>query len=941
MLTDLQGSTQAWEKHPKAMRSAMVRHDAILASAVRDHKGELVEAGREGDSILAVFRTAATAAACALDIQKKFAAESWPEGLDLNVRVALHTGEAQLRQGHYFGPALNRCARLLAACHPGQILMTKATESMLADESPPNAELQDLGVHHFKDLARPEQVFQLNDLARPLDFPRIQSLPRQQTNMPHYLTNFVGRADELTALQALLASSRMVTLTGAGGSGKTRLAAELGWSCLDHWSDGVWWVELAPLTDPHQVPGAVVTALELPGRGHALDVIAAWLVARRAVLILDDCEHLVVGCAEFCESALQRCPELTIIATSREALGVSGEARWSVSSMAASEAVQLFEARARLVVPEFEVTTSNLQTVTQICERLDGMPLAIELAAARVGMMTAQEILSQLSDRFHLLTGGSRTAPERQQTMMATIDWSYRLLSEEEARLFRRLSVFRGGFTLESAHAVCFDRITTSELGILTGLVEKSMVVAERSAGSASRYRLLESQLAYAEDRLRELGELELMQHHHHEYFRDGLRARSNVRALWHAGQGDPEADWKARELGNLWAALGWARVNAADLGLSFAVDLSTIPLINSTQARRLLAEVLERSPEQGAVRATALIQAASLAQIQGDYSAGISEADAGLALARDLGDGQMVAYALLRAGALHQFNGDPRTAADMYEEAMSLIKGSDNLRLLTSIRNNVAIMAIEEGDYARARDILVECVAAYKSGGDVLYTATSLDTLATAQLFLSEHRASAASFSEALSGYRSLQVHRGVITCLHGLSRVAEANGEDERTLRLGAAANRISSELSLVDDPWATRFTEESLLRSRSRLGARKSEEAWGQGLAMSLNQAIDYALGDREPEQVVDPGPLSRRQREVAMLVAAGLTNREIAERLFIAERSAEGHVERIRNRLGVRSRTEVATWAVEHGLTAPQRKVRGTGGGPLPTRREQPS
>jgi predicted ATPase len=258
------------------------------------------------------------------------------------------------------------------------------------------------------------------------------------------------------------------------------------------------------VNDSRQMAGAVVAALELPGQGPAQDVAIAWLAAKRALLVLDDCEHLVAACADFCEAALQRCPELTIIATSQEALGVPGETRWPVSSMRSTDALQLFEARARLIVPDFRVVATSLETVTQICERLDGMPLAIELAAARVGMMAEQEILSQLSDRFHLLTGGSRTAPERQQTMIATIDWSYRLLTEEEALLFRRLAVFRGGFTLGSAQAICADGIVGSVLDLVAGLVQNSMVLAERTGGSGTRYRLLESQLAYAEDRLRE-----------------------------------------------------------------------------------------------------------------------------------------------------------------------------------------------------------------------------------------------------------------------------------------------------------------------------------------------------------------------------------------------------------------------------------------------------
>jgi predicted ATPase/class 3 adenylate cyclase len=625
MLTDLQGSPQAWEKQPKAMRSTMARHDAILASAVRNHKGELVEAGREVDSVLAVFRTAATAAECALDIQKNFAAESWPEDLDLKVRVALHTGEAQLREGHYFGGTLNRCARLMATCHPGQILLTKATEAMLVDELPPNAALEDLGLHRFKDVARPEQVFQLSDLNRPTEFPPIQSLLQRQTNMPTYLTTFVGRDSELAELRSLHTKSRMVTLTGPGGSGKTRLAAELGRACLDFWPGGVWWVELEPVNDPRQVPGAVVAALKLPGRGPALDVAAAWLSPRQAVLVLDNCEHLVAACAEFCQAVLQRCPELKLIATSRETLGVPGEAHWPVSSLRASDAVQLFEARASLVRPDFKVTATNLEAVTQICEHLDGMPLAIELAAARVRVMTEREILTQLSDRFRLLTGGGRTVPERQQTMIATIDWSYRLLTDDEALLFRRLAVFRDGFTLESVQGVCGEALAGDVLDILAGLVQKSIVVAERTEDLGSRYRLLESLLAYAEDRLRETGEIELMRRRHYEYFQESLTAKTLAFVgLRRVSPGLAEAEWKIREWSNLWAALGWARDNADDSGLSLAIDLSRATIevrpADLVRLRRLLVELLDLSSAKGPLRLKALLSVARSAYLLGDY---------------------------------------------------------------------------------------------------------------------------------------------------------------------------------------------------------------------------------------------------------------------------------------------------------------------------------
>jgi predicted ATPase/class 3 adenylate cyclase/DNA-binding CsgD family transcriptional regulator len=933
LLTDLQGSTQAWEKLPKGMRSAMKRHDAILATTVGDHGGDLVEAGREGDSVLAVFRTAATAAACALEIQKSFDAESWPEGLDLKVRVALHTGEAQLRDGHYFGPALNRCARLLATCHPGQILLTNATQELLADELPEGAELRDLGQHRFKDLTRPEHVFQLTALGRTSEFPRIQSLPQLQTNLPRYLTNFVGREADLSALQSLLAASRMVTLVGAGGSGKTRLAAELGRASLSFWPGGIWWVELEPVSDANQLPSAVVASLELPGRGPALDVVTSWLAARRAVLILDNCEHMIAASAEFCDAALQRCQELTIIATSREPLGLAGEARWLVSSMAATDGVELFEARARLVRRAFQVNSSNHGTVTEICERLDGLPLAIELAAARVGMMTEQEILGQLADRFRLLTGGSRTAAERQQTMIATIDWSYRLLKEEEALLFCRLSVFRGGFTLESALAICAGGAVGSILDGLYGLVQKSMVVVEEAGNSGTRYRLLESQLAYADGRLQEFGERESMQRRHYEHFNVHLHSISKGML------GVADWEWMAREAGNLWVAMEWARDNTADLGLSFALDLQ---LRDLTQARKLLADRLEQSPALGALRVTALGAAAYMAWGQLDFDAALEAAESGVLLARELADPERLAMALHFVGMAHQGRGEYAAAEEIYREATDFLRGSSGREWIV-VRNSVGMLAVDRGDFTRGAEILAECVAMCRDLGDIALLSGCVDSLACAQLGLRDYLAAVASWRESLGIGRRVGGDLTIFAGLEGMSCIASAVGDDVRAVRLAAAANAMSRARSLGSDPWLFRQTEESTRRSRSRLGTRKSEDAWNQGSEMSVDMAIDYALVESELDSAADSGPLSRRQCEVATLVAGGLTNREIGQRLFITERSAEGHVERIRNKLGVRSRTEVATWAVEHGLTDQPKndKERGTRRGPLATGRGQQS
>src|SRR6266568_1148314 len=542
-------------------------------------------------------------------------------------------------------------------------------------------------------------------------------------NLPNYLTSFVGRKDELAALKALIARSRMVTLVGPGGAGKSRLAVALGAAHSDLWPEGLWWVELAPVNDLDQVAGAVVAALGLPGRGPAQDVAISWLAARRTLLVLDNCEHLVKGCAEFCQAALERCSNLTILATSREALGLPGEARWPVSSLQVRDAVDLFEARGALVRPTYIVAAPNLDPVSEICERVDRLPLAIELAAARVGMMTEHDILSQLSDRIPLLTGGNRTAPKRQQTLLDTLDW---------------------------------------------------------------RYRLLESHLAYGQDRLREAPEFDFTHQRYVEHFLNSLSTKLGPLALPPRAPGAAEAAWIAIERSNLWAAADWARTHGHDLGLLLAVRLAQARFADVNAMRRLLEDTLDHAWEKGVLRNTALILAASLAGRQGDNDAALRMTEAAVVLARERRDVEALAFALLRAGNVHHFQRNLDTAAKIYEDAIAYLNGSSNRRLVTVIRNNLALLAAEKGDYAAAHKILVGCLATARTEGDIERVANYLDSLARAQLGLDDHRAAAVSWKESLSIYRRLLDNSGTILCLEGLSSVASASGDDKRALRL-----------------------------------------------------------------------------------------------------------------------------------------------------------
>lgn len=716
-------------------------------------------------------------------------------------------------------------------------------------------------------------------------------------NLPLHLTTFVGREADLRSLKSLLRSARLITLTGTGGAGKSRLAVEAARANSAAWPDGVCWIELA---DELDVAAAVVARLELPGRDEPVHVAASWLAPRRALLILDNCEHVIAQSATFSNFLLQRCPKLTILATSREPLGVAGEVRWPVSPLGDPDALSLFEVRARLVAPGFKLGAPNRGPVVAICERLDRLPLAIEMAAARLDLMSEHELLANLNDRFRLLASGARTVPERQQTMAAAIDWSYRLLTAEEPLLFRRLAVFQGGFTLEAARAVGANGDT---LHLLNGLVQKSMVVADRLEDGSTRFRMLESHHDYAFEKLRESGELEAIQRRHYEFF----RAQA----------------WRWRESANFWAALAWARDNVEDAGLGLAVELAESEFSDHSRVRRLLMERLSRAQGSDPDRARALNVAARLASRQADDATALQQVDDSIALARQVGDPRLIATMLRGAGVVYHTAGRLDDARRMYDEALKLLEKSGDRRLAIDIQNQIGIIANERGDFETGLAILNDCVAFSRSTGDRLELSRHLESLANSQLGLGDLDEAAASWAESLSIERDLNNPLGMVWALGGLALVAAARKDDERALRLAAIVDRLSRESSFSTLPQRVSQLGEAVGRMRKKFGEQKSNAIWTEARAMGDPQALEYALrGQAQMQAAVtaDAGPLSRREREVAAMVAAGMTNKEIAAKLFIAERTAEGHVERIRNKLGVRSRTEVATWAVAHGLVS---------------------
>src|SRR5215213_3281262 len=513
LFTDLVRSTAQWERYPHEMSEAVAIHDELVRAVVGSYGGRVFATG--GDGFCVVFASPSAGVAAAAETQRRLAATVWPAGVQLRARMGLHTGEVEERGGDYFGPAVNRVARLTATAHGGQVVVSPVTASLARDRLPAGLGLVDVGRHRLKDLARPEHVFQLSVDGLEAVFPALRSLDGSGTNLPAARTSFVGRVAEVRELVELVRTCRLVTVTGAGGSGKTRLAIEVGRAVLSDFPDGVWFVDLSSITDGDLVVGAVANALGLAGDdGDSVHArVVGPLVEWRCLLVVDNCEQVLDAAAELVDMLLSSCAGLKVLATSREPLGVSGEQVWRVPGLALSsdddapsDALSLFVDRVRLADAAFVPDRHQRRLIASVCRRLDGLPLAIELAAARVDSLGIEQVADRLDDMFTVLTGGRRRTG-RQYTLRASIAWSYDLLSPSERTLLQTLSVFSGGFTLSAAEGVAVDDTVCAGdvAGLLGHLVEQSLVVADHSS-TGIRYRLLETIRALAADALTAAG---------------------------------------------------------------------------------------------------------------------------------------------------------------------------------------------------------------------------------------------------------------------------------------------------------------------------------------------------------------------------------------------------------------------------------------------------
>ncbi len=724
LFTDIEGSTQLWETQPDAMREALAKHDAILRETIESNRGYVIKT--TGDGIHGVFEKAIAAVQATLSAQRKL--QVLIHNLPIRVRMGLHSGEAELRANDYYGQALNRAARIMAVGHGGQILLSAVTAELVREHLPVEISLLDLGEHRLRDLVRPEHIYQLQAPDLPEKFPPIRSLDALPNNLPIQLTSFIGRQREMQEAKRLLTSSRLLTLIGPGGTGKTRLSLQVAAEHLSEFKDGVWLIELAPLADPAFIVSTIVSVLglyEVQGI-PLLNILIDYLRDKSLLLILDNCEHLIETSAQVAQHLLQACPLLKIIASSREALGVDGETVYRVPSLSLPgytagasmefEATRLFIERATKVEPRFHLTDHNASSIAQICRRLDGIPLAIELAAARVKVFTPEQIAERLDDQFKLLTGGSRTALPRQQTLRALIDWSYQSLNKSEQRALRQLAVFSGGWTFEAAEAVVGE---SEALEGLPGLVNKSLVNVEEQ-DAESRYRFLETIRQYAREKLLESGEAVNVRDRHLDYFLQRMKQTPESEERIYGALPD-DVEWLDRmelEHANLRAALEWSASNHPDkaLTLIYIVGNFWVARDYNLEACRWCQLILERGkslPDMDGERAKVYgILGWSSIGI-GDHKTGREAAEVGIALVRKANDPVTLGRLLGLLSLACLFLGDFPAAEKALTEAEMIARQtglSEQLATVFTTRAQLAFAGYR--DLAKSKMYLDEALA-------------------------------------------------------------------------------------------------------------------------------------------------------------------------------------------------------------------------------------
>ncbi len=842
------------------MPSALARHDALVRTAIEGRRGVVVK--MTGDGVYAVFEDPLDAVNAALDLQQALDDPAATEELPLRVRCGMHAGLVERRDDDYFGSPVNRAARIMGTAHGGQVLLSRAVADLVSDRLPEGVRLRDLGSVRLRDLASPERIYQVVHPLLRRDFPALRSLEATPNNLREQVTTFVGREREIAEVRDLLSGTRLLTLCGMGGLGKTRLSLQVAAEVVNDYPDGVWFVEFAPLTDEHLVPQAVAHVLgvkEEVGR-PVIEALVRYVKGCRLLLILDNCEHLVRACAELATQLLQAGPNVKVLASSREGLRVGGETtylvpglavpepdrRMSLDALSQYEAVSLFVDRAAAAQAQFRLTARNAVAVADICRRLDGIPLAIELAAARLRGLSVENIAARLEDRFRLLAGGDRTALPRQQTLRALIDWSYDLLTESERILFRRLAVFAGSWPLEAAEATCAGgEIAEREvLDLLTRLVGKSLVVMDSETG---RYRLLETVRQYAQERLVEHGEEAAIRSRHLAFYID-LAERARPELL-----GPQQGEWLARldlERENLLSAHAWCGGDerAGEMGLQLVTAIKQYfhrrGLLGLAQ--RVTTEALAHvgAQKRDANRSRALFSLGQVQMLMGQYAKARPFLEESLAIGREFGDRQRVAAALQPLGLVLAGQGDLNAARKCFDEAIVLAQEIGNTREFATALNNRAQLHRLQGEFDAAQRLYEQVLAVVRDLGDHENVAIALLNLAMIEIGRGVTDPAQSMLLDALAiaaETGSKPASQSVVEVSAGL---AAARGEWERAARSFGAAESHAALAGFQRDAADEAFLGPLIQKARAMLPSRQFDAAEAAGRALSLEVALAEA-------------------------------------------------------------------------------------------------
>ena len=896
LFTDIEGSTQILRRLGERYDGAIAAYKRMVRAACAEAGGQEIDS--QGDAFFVAFSRAADAVAAAMAVHRAEAAHSLPDGITIKTRIGLHTGEPRVTPTGYVGLDVHRGARLCAAGHGGQLLVSASTRNLIAHDLPPGVRIRDLGLHRLRDIEQLEQIYQLVVDGLPSDFPPLRTLDARPNNLPLQATPLIGRDREIASASALLrrGDTRLLTFTGPGGTGKTRLALQVGAELLGEFADGVYFVELDRISDPTLVASTIAHTLGIKEAGGQplLESLKAELRARQALLVLDNFEQVATA-APLLADLLRAAPRLKFLVTSRIVLHLYGEHEFPVPPLALADpkhlpplarlnqyaAVALFIQRAQAVKPDFVVTNESAPAVAEICARLDGLPLAIELAAARVKLLAPQALLPRLENRLKLLTGGARDLTARQQTLRGAIDWSYNLLHDQEQALFARLGVFAGGCKLEMVEVVCnaTGDLDVDPLDGLASLVDKSLLRQEDGIDGEPRFSMLDTLREYALDRLAARGEATAIRNAHLAFMRRFARQAVAEQAF----------DLLEVEDDNLKAALAWALQGGQyEDGIGLAASLWPFWQRRGsfTEGRRWL----ERMAEAGrdgppALRAQALLQAGQAAAFQGDHVHAMEPIEASIQLLQAIGDTNGVASAMITLGTTLRDRGDYPRAVVVLEVALELHRmGGDQLGVAIAT-NRLGCIARNLHDFSQARRLLEESLRLYRelrhdegiaralhdlgetaqiegdtAGAMALYQrsvplfqelsikimlAWSLHNQGFLLHYREDDTQALRRFRESLALFRELGTKDGTAACLEGIARVAVAGGDLQRAMRLMGASAAIGETIGGIFTPVYLIEHEQTMAQLRERLDPAQQEALWTEGRAMTLEQAVALAL------------------------------------------------------------------------------------------------